>query len=393
MKLVELDSHPLIEKFRKEASNILNEPNMLYHLLLPPEYNIPQDLCDAILYLFVESTTNLNTWIQYGEGTYQFSCENDQLIPIAGFDHEIPCAILQTTPCTTTNGFSFDMHEVVINPFMPSPVPPLCNEIKDGFDNPKDALNYLKTRIRSSGLPQAISSLEHAANYSPIGSDNRDEIVALMHENMDKISDIVFEVKPFHYIPTLFKMRTNYIIFYAVTNLFHTKLLKAYHEALSSENSAAQRAIKEYQKSLGDSSKLTVAASHLKDLHNMQSVSAGISMVTQFFEGVLASLPDKNAAADDILPAVCDGMTRCPQFTTHIVSSFQYLADIWSMEGLDERTTYILVTCSIAASHFASGSHNKNLPNNIRLQHTLEVDKSNVDSIELIEKFLNELNK
>ena len=273
MKLVELDSHPLIEKFRKEAGNIMNEPNMLYHLLLPPEYNIPQDNCEAIFYLFVEDTNNLDVWVQYGEGTYQLRFEDNFLIPIAGFDHNIPCEMLQTTPCTTTSGFSFDMHEIMSNPFVPSPTPPICNDIKEGFDHPQNALNFLKIQIRSSEIPQTIAELEHAANNKDIGPNNCEETVALMAKYMDTLSDLVFEVKPFHYIPTIYKMRTNFIIFYAVTNLFHTKLFKSYHEFYKAANKTAQNAIADVHKSTGDQAKLIEAAAHLNALHHMKSVS------------------------------------------------------------------------------------------------------------------------
>jgi hypothetical protein len=55
-------------------------------------------------------------------------------------------------------------------------------------------------------------------------------------------------------------------------------------------------------------------------------------------------------------------MQKCTALSSKLVSSFQYLAEVWPQEGLDERTTYILVTCSIAASHFASGQVPASVP-------------------------------
>jgi hypothetical protein len=109
----------------------------------------------------------------------------------------------------------------------------------------------------------------------------------------------------------------------------------------------------------------------------MPSTHAGIEKVRKFFTGVMEALPDKNAAADDILPAVCDGMQRCTQLAPKLVSSFQYLADIWPQEGLDEKTTYILVTCSIAASHFASGQVPASVPT--LGAHTIDVNTQTTD--------------
>lgn len=186
-------------------------------------------------------------------------------------------------------------------------------------------------------------------------------------------------------------MRTNYIVFYAVTGLFHSKLLKAYHDSYVKDNIAAQKAVHDPVNSIGDPAKLNEAAQYLKNLNFMNSVHYGISMITKFFNCVLESLPDKNAAADDILPAVCDGISRCTQLSSHIASTFQYLAEVWPSEGLDERTTYILVTCSIAASHFASGPSKKVEVPELKA-HTIVVQKT-TETINLLEDLLLSLNE
>ena len=397
MKLFELDSHPLIENFRKTAGNLTNEPGVLYHFLLPPEYTIPEEINDPILYLFLESSKN-SVWVQYGDGKLQINCQGNMLVPQSGFSEDFKIEILQTTPCTTTNGFSFDMHELPNNPFRPSvPIPPLCDEIKRAFENPNNSLNFLQNEIVSTELPSVINDLkslqENFLSHKNIDLESKEYFVSRMHEIMNRMSDIIFEVKPFHYIPTIYKMRTNFIIFYAVTSRFHKKLLDSYHKMLEKNNNDAKKAIKfEKDSSVGDKDCLIKAAAHISDLYRMPSVSEGIKMVTEFFEIVLSSLPDKNAAADDILPAVCDGLKFCSgEMSEHIVSTFQYLSDIWSMEGLDEKTTYIIVTCSIASSHFSSTE--KNMPSVSKWKRTIAVDKKlEEDSIEMIDKFLRELN-
>jgi hypothetical protein len=181
------------------------------------------------------------------------------------------------------------MHEIMFNAFIQSPVPPLCREIQHGFEHPDSALAFLKTRIRSPNLPAALRDLEAFASRTPISRDNRDAIIARLHESMDAISDRIFEVKPFHFIPTVFKMRTNFIVFYAVTNLFHPRLLKVYHDSLQAENIAAQKAARVTVTSIGDPARLRTASEHLRNLQCMMSVPYGIDMVTRFFDGVMGA--------------------------------------------------------------------------------------------------------
>jgi hypothetical protein len=81
--------------------------------------------------------------------------------------------------------------------------------------------------------------------------------------------------------------------------------------------------------------------------------------VRKFFDAVVRSLPGQEVAADDILPAICVAMAQDASLGSHVVSFFQYLADLWPSTGLDEQLSYVLVTCSIAATHL---SHLKNKP-------------------------------
>jgi hypothetical protein len=59
-------------------------------------------------------------------------------------------------------------------------------------------------------------------------------------------------------------------------------------------------------------------------------------------------------------------MTRDVSFGSHVVSFFNYLTEIWPPVGMDERVTYILVTCSIAAQHLASMPSNESAPKSTR---------------------------
>ena len=387
MKLIELDSHLIIEGFRKEANSLVNHPGEVYHLIVPPEYNIPPDFSEPLQYLFAESASEQGILRQYGEGKYVLEMRDGKLFPREGFDHSESCRLLQATPCTTTNGFSFEMHETASNPFMPSPEPPLCDEIQRAFDNPATALEFLRSQIRTNDLKPELENLEKKSRTMEINMKTRDDVVAVMQDAMNRISDIVFEVKPFKYIPTLFKVRTNYLIFYAVTGMFHKQLLAAYHTSMKSENSQAARAMKEPHESLGDPEKLNLAAECLDSLEYMSSVYSGIDMVKKFFDGVLKSLPEKNAAADDILPAVCDGMCRVSR-GQRLASALQYLADVWPPEGLEEKVTYVLTTCAIAASHLAMGRRERKAPVVEKKPAPAPVPTQDSETIQIIEELL-----
>ncbi|EAY11360.1 hypothetical protein TVAG_379420 [Trichomonas vaginalis G3] len=387
MKLLELDCHPLMEAFRKRAADMQPEESVLYHLLLPPEYNIPADMMNPLLYLFLEKTSEPGVLTQYDNQNCVLKVQNSHLIPVSGFDHNEKFQILQTTPCTTSAGFGFDMHELGSNPFMPSPIPPLCSEIESGYKNPEKALEFLRVRIRSDKLKPLLDDIENLAHKSTINAKNCQSIVQNLQIYMDKICDAVFEVRPFHYIPTLFKMKTNFIIFYAVVNLFHTKLLNAYHELMKADDSMAEEAVQYQSPSKARPELIDKAGDYIRNLHNSPNIAESISSVTKFFESVVNALPDKNAAADDILPAVCDGISHGRSLSSYIVSTFTYLSEIWPQEGLSERITYILVTCSIAASHFANGVDEYDENNNKKVLVRNERD----ETIEFIENYLDSI--
>jgi hypothetical protein len=150
--------------------------------------------------------------------------------------------------------------------------------------------------------------------------------------------------------------------------------------------------MREPTKSSADPLRLNEAAVKIRYLSSMNTIQEGVQMVTEFFDMVMKAIPGKNAAADDILPVVCDGMSRCARLSSQVVSSFQYLADVWPTEGLDEKVTYVLVTCSIAATHFASGTtENQRLP---EMQTTRKIDvdpQQTKDTIEMLESLLQDV--
>ena len=387
MRLIELESHPIIEGFRKEAPALSNTPNEAYHLLVPPEYNISvDDYSQPLLYLFVENASSPGILRQYC-GTHVLEMRDGRLFPKEGFDHEESCRLLQATPCTTTNGFAFEMHEIASNPFMPSPEPPLCEEIQAAYDNPKRAFDFLYKQIRAKELVPLLDEIREKSKTTKVTMDNREDIIAEMQDAMNRISDVVFGVRPFKYIPTLFKIRTNYVIFYAVTGLFHRDLLEAYHVAMKRDDLTASQATKMKHESLGNPDTLNAAAEYLMGLAFMDSVAEGIEKVKSFFETVLKSLPEQSASADDILPAVCDGICRCSQ-NLSLASTFQYLADVWPPEGLEEKITYVLTTCAIAVSHLSTKQRERREP--VRRPEPTS-DKQNEETIACLQALVDDV--
>lgn len=382
MKLLELDKHPIIEAFRQLPNDFGNDETHAYHLLLPPEYNIDLDHTDVLMFFFVEDVREPNIFTNYLHNDIRATREGSILI-LQGNQTEI----LQTTPCTTTAGFSFDMHEIDCNPFQPSPIPPLCNEIKVVVQHPDQCLQFITQRVRSQIVPALVQETQKYSYITDINKNNLRKVVDYIQEKLDRISVAVFDVISFQFIPTPYKIQTNMIIFYAVTSIFHSKLFKAYHEFMAEENATARTAIKTVARSVADLEKLTEAALHLNGLSQMTSAAHGVRMVKEFFEGVMNALPNsQSAAADDILPAVCEGISLSTQLTTHIASTFQYLADIWPSEGLDQKTTYMIITCAIAASHFTYSQPQQELP--VPKTMTIQVDQQTEGMIQQLEDIL-----
>ena len=100
---------------------------------------------------------------------------------------------------------------------------------------------------------------------------------------------------------------------------------------------------------------MEIAVIRLHGILHMPTPADSIACVVKFFDDVVRALPGNEIAADDILPAICMAMAKDLSFASHVMSFFQYLVDVWPSSGLDERTTYILTTCAIAASHLAMG--------------------------------------
>lgn len=293
------DQHPLVQSFRLEAQNLPNNADAYYHFLLPPEYDLREENPKYFQYLFVEYKNQIDILFQYNNPSISFEKRSNFLIPLTGINHNIRIEILQSTSCTTTTGISFDMHEIETNPFVPSPIPPLCAEIKATFTNPEKSIEFLKTRVRSHKLPDIMNRLSQESYAVKFTVENIDNIIKLISHFSDEICETIFEVKPFHFIPSINKLQLNFIVFCSVTSHFHIKLLKLYHEKYSHDNKLAYKSVQKTFPSTGNSKILDEAAQYLSKFHLMKSVAEGISMLELFVKTVISSLPSKNPAADE----------------------------------------------------------------------------------------------
>jgi hypothetical protein len=177
---------------------------------------------------------------------------------------------------------------------------------------------------------------------------------------MDALATAVFASRDVVPLPIGVKRQLNLLIFNAVSAKVHYALMMAYNAAYESDNKNAQHASRGFPHNIKiNEAKMEGAVRHLHNILHLPNPVAIIHVLEVFFDAMVAALPGVEVAADDILPAICLAMTRDVGFGSHVVSFFNYLTEIWPSSGMDERVTYILVTCSIAAQHLASVDRNQ----------------------------------
>lgn len=194
------------------------------------------------------------------------------------------------------------------------------------------------------------------------------------------------------------------MVFNAISAERHYQLLSAYNAAFAKENFIAQENTRNNTDNLDINStrlkeeEMEEAVKFLRNVLHLPSPAEMIECITKFFDHVVAALAGVEVAADDILPAICFAMTKDVGFGSHVVSFFNYLTDIWPTVGLDEKVTYILITCSIAASHLSTKRTPQQSPQisqvspngNASLKPAPVVDhKQTEDTINLLEDLLN----
>ena len=383
-----LDSHPILEKFRKIMDTLaITGANRFYYLFLTPPYAKPTVKQSALDYLFYSTEQDSNELTCCANNSLAIKIENKEIFSLRGFLEPFKIGISMTTFCTSVSGLSFSINELENDIYdLSRPVHPLYQKVLDCYEDSGKSVMFLeKTFDNVRKVRDLLHGIDNAIYKAEITPENKDDFVSKMSVSVDQLAAEVFSCPEVDVLPVGGRMKLNYLIFNAISSKIHFKLLIAFNEAYSTENSNAQKFISHHKansKSKADKAKMQEAVGFLRNILLLKSPCAQISRVTQFFDAVVASLPGVDVAADDILPAICEAMTLDLSFASHVVSFFTYLAAIWPTQGLDERTNYILITCSIAASHLSVPQPEEKDPKVEEKEKIAEKTQNTIDMLE-----------
>ena len=353
-----LDQHPVMQQFRTMMDTLAVLKNeRYYHLFLTPPYAMAGKNKSAMDYLYYGNEPHATILTCSGDDKYKVEISDNTIKSASdAFGKPFEIRISMSTFCTSVSGLSFNINEIENDIYnASSPIHPFYLKVLECYDDSDLACMFLEKTF--AGVPRVIN-LVHAINNAifkiEINADNKNDFVQKMSVSIDQLAQEIFKCPETKILPVGGKNKLNYLIFNAISSKAHFKLYMAYGEAYAVDNANAQKNMHTTKPSTkADETKMQEAAGFLRNILHLKSPADQIKQVTHFFDAVVASLPGVDVAADDILPAICAAMTLDYGFASHVVSLFTYLADIWPSQGLDERTNYILCTCSIAASHLA----------------------------------------
>lgn len=362
MRSWSLDDHPILVNFRKMMSVIPHNDGKFYHLFLTPPYALTQKMAQQPLYYVYYTTPQEPTiYHLYGKPNVIIERKGDNLILTKGFKKEITIRIFMEMPCTSADGLSFTMYEIFTDLYSPKDAPPFCKRILEIYQDPDVSYNFLNKEIKN--YKELKQLLEGASNYifvTKIDASNYQDFISRLHVTIGKICECVFKLPMCRDLPIFARIKLNYLIFNAITTKCHFQLMKAYHSAYKDQDLIAQKNIRRYELAKADD--IEVAVGLLKNIVSLNNPGDCVYALTRFFDAVVKSFKGKEVAADDILPAICQAMTHDPAFGAHCVSFLTYLADVWPQTGLDEKASYVLVTCSIAATHLGTPMDDRDEP-------------------------------
>ena len=352
MRVWGLETHPLLVEFRGVAADACQLKDAYFHLFLPPPYCRTER--HALDYFFFAETADPTTLYCHSNSKYTVLLRENEVVSGRQFTQEFRCKILATSPCVS-NGRQFLIYEVDNDFYNIGPVPELSDQVLRCAGSAAEAQRFLKETLDTPKLSEYLEQMDQRFFMVEVDRTNKDEFVQEIGEMMEAVSDIVFEIPEVSELPVGVKRVMNMLIFNAISAKAHYKLIMAFNSAFEADNKRAQHASRFIQPTITiDETKLEQAVRHLHNILHLKNPVDMIQCLVMFFDDVVAGLPGVDVAADDILPAICVAMTRDLGFGSHVMSFFNYLTGIWPPSGMDERVTYILVTCSIAAQHLAT---------------------------------------
>ena len=351
-----VDTHPVLESFRRCLHVVPKRDGLFYHLFLSPPYALPPDAPKSPLdYLYVSKADSPTRLVSYADKKKVMDMKNGNLLAVSGFQWP-SIRVLMENHCSSAEGVSFSMIEPLTDIYNPVPPSELCRKVMDVHRDATAATDLLERQLSNPKLRDLMQRIDRKLTTTDeVANDEIDGYVAMMKDMMDEVATAVFDIPEVMSLPIAVKNQMNFLVFNAITSKPHFKLIMAYNRKYHDENVKAQQAMRNRQQVECNMEQMEIAVIRLHGILHMPSPADSIACVVKFFDDVVRALPGNEIAADDILPAICMAMAKDLSFASHVMSFFQYLVDVWPSSGLDERTTYILTTCAIAASHLAMG--------------------------------------
>ena len=318
---------------------------------------------------------------------------DNEVIAEVGFPEKFKFKILINSPCSA-NALQFVLYEVENDFYKPAPPSPLADLVVKCAKSAQESQHFLSETLGDTSVADYLKTIDQVVFTLEIDSSNRNQVVDDMREWITQLSSLVFDIPEVKDLAVGTKRVMNTLIFNAVSAKVHFMLVMAFNNAFKEENKKAQYASRFVQANVNiDQEKMEEGVRHLRSILHLKNPMDMINCLVLFFDEIVAALPGVDVAADDILPAICLAMTRDLGFGSHVVSFFNYLTEIWPATGMDERITYILVTCSIAAQHLATMKENdraipasKSLP---AMPEVHQMEEKTEETIELLEDLLN----
>lgn len=397
-----LDNHPILTKFRTISKTITIDSKNCYYLFLTPPYANPNESdLNPLMYFYYSTPAEPTILHQYdSRQNLTFELEGNTIRSHSGFNTQFSINLLLSQPCTSSSleghiDFTYMLEEMDDDIYHHFEVPHLMKKIEDCYRDYKLSKQFLYD-LYDQTLTQKLNEIERCFFTAEINETNFSQFVNLQSTYIIDVAQIVFTLPATHILPSAVKRHLNFLIFNAITSAKHYQLLATYNSAYSKENVMAQEntrnSTEDFPVQKLKKEELEEAVKNLRNVLNLPSPADMVECIVKFFDLVVAALPGVEVSADDILPAICVAMTRSPNFGSHVVSFFTYLADLWPTTGVDEKITYIIITCSIAASHLStkirkSESETK-IPQTPPPQPQEQLGQSTQETIQLLQDLL-----
>jgi hypothetical protein len=391
MQIWSLDTHPILGDFRGLIGDVVPPADSYFHLFLPPPY-APQKGRTPWDYFFISSHSRPSNLVRYHDRSFSMTLRESSIVSDPTYRPEFNCRILVTSPCSS-GILQFVIYEIDNDFYDMVTVPRLSAEIAQSAGDATKAETFLYQTLGNADVKKKLDDVKSMLFKVGHGEAERDKLLDDIRDSIEQVSNVVFSIPEIQSLPVGVKRSLNLLIFNAISARAHFLLLMAFNKEYETQNKIAQASSRNFQNSTTiklDMAKMDQAVAELHGILHRPNPVDIIDHFVLFFDAMVAALPGVEVAADDILPAICVAMTRDIGFGSHVVSLFNYLTEIWPATGMDDRVTYILVTCSIAAQHLATKPTTPERAKPAVAQDPAMCQRT-VETIGLLEDLLNDL--